>query len=104
MALDVVDFKVPEDWVTHGATRPAIVLRRNEDDGTADLLVFHHPEDRQASVTEVQLRVPVDRFTGGAAENPPQAAGDGPQPPPEPRHGMNAGRSLEGDSEASKLV
>lgn len=104
MALDVVDFKVPEDWVTHGATRPAIVLRRNGDDGTADLLVFHHPEDRQANVSEVQLRVPADRFTADAAQNGPPTAPDGPQPPPEPRHGMNAGRSLEGDSEASKLV
>ena len=104
MALDVVDFKVPEEWVTHGATRPAIVLRRNGDDGTADLLVFHHPEDRQANVSEVQLRVPADRFTADAAENPPQAAGDGPQAPPEPRHGMQAGRSPEGNGEASKLV
>lgn len=115
---EFVQVQVPDDWPTKGQTRPALVLRRN-DDGSADLLVFHHPEDRQTGPNETQLRVPAERFKAEEAKPaPPTTAKAGetardweelgpfvgyaketaqaenePAPPPAPARGMQAGRA-----------
>lgn len=99
---ELVDIAVPEEWVTKGQKRPAIVLRQNED-GTSDVLMFHHPEDRQTAATEVQLRVPADRLPQEPAPPAPPTPNEGsgvldasspnqPKPPPAPARGLQAGR------------
>lgn len=88
---DFIDWNVPDEFVTKGATRPALVLRSN-DDGTKDVLVFYHPEDRQPMLAEAQLRQGEDRFKAAGPAAPQgertTPSGEGvPAGPPSPPQG-----------------
>jgi hypothetical protein len=69
---DWIDYTLGDDFVTKGQKRPALVLRHN-DDGTDDVLVFFHPEDRQPDVSAQALRV---KRESAPAPSPAPAAGE----------------------------